>query len=407
MTGSILVLNAGSSSLKFALFPSVSTGETIGATARGQVEDLQTAPHLSAVDSAGHAIADQIWPPGLPDPFATVLDALLTFAGDHLEQSGLVAVGHRIVHGGEAHVGPARVTEPLMRDLEALVSLDPLHMPHNLAPIGAVAALRPNLPQIVCFDTAFHHTLPVVARMFALPRSLTASGLRRYGFHGLSYEWIAGQLTEAPVLAGRVVVAHLGAGASLCALRDGRSVATTMGFSTLDGLVMATRCGSIDPGIILHLLRQGHSPADIEDLLYHRSGMLGVSGLSGDVRTLLASEDPDARLALDLFTDRIAIEAAGLVSALSGLDGLVFTAGIGEHAPWVRTAVCARLAWLGIELDPSANASGAARISTEQSRIDVRVIPTDEEAVIARHTMTMLSEDPRTLEGQGPVAARR
>ena len=406
--GSVLVLNAGSSSLKFAIFDaSTSTDQPMRASVRGEIEDPDRAPHLRASDATGQSVADEVWPPGLPDPFATALDALLAFAERHLEQAGLIAIGHRVVHGGEAHVGPARVTPGLIRDLEALVSLDPLHMPHNLSPIAAVGAARPRLPQVVCFDTAFHHTMPALARMFALPRALSASGIRRYGFHGLSYEWIAGQLAErSPKLAGRVVVAHLGAGASLCALRDGRSIATTMGFSALDGLVMATRCGGIDPGILLHLLRQGRSPADIEDLLYHRSGMLGVSGLSGDVRTLLASDEPDARLALDLFSYRIAIETASMAAALEGLDGLVFTAGIGEHAPWIRSAVCARLAWLGIELDPAANDAGADRISTGASRIDVRVIATDEEAVIARHTVSMLSAN-ELSPGSEPDAARR
>ena len=394
MPGSILVLNAGSSSLKFALFDaSVGTDATERATARGQIEDLEQAPHMIAHDDAGEVLADRTWQTGLPDPFATVLDALLSFAERHLDRGGLVAVGHRVVHGGEAHDRPALVTPPVLADLDALVPLDPLHMPHNLAPIHALAAARPGLAQVACFDTSFHHTLPDVARRFGLPRALTASGLRRYGFHGLSYEWIARQLaTHPPPTARRVVVAHLGAGASLCALRDGKSIATTMGFSTLDGLVMATRCGSLDPGIVVYLLRQGHSAADLEDMLYHQSGLLGVSGVSGDVRALIASDEAGARDALDLFTYRIAAATAEMASALGGLDGLVFTAGIGEHAPSVRAAVCARLSWLGVALDGQANEAGSACISTQASAVAVRVIATDEEAMIACHTR-MLTGD--------------
>ncbi|MDQ2803886.1 MAG: acetate kinase, partial [Pseudomonadota bacterium] len=339
MAGSILTLNAGSSSLRFALFDAeIAAGGDMQATARGEVANLDGTPHLLAYDTTGTVIADQHWPAEKPPGFETVLHTLLAFADDHLGQRGLAAVGHRVVHGGADHVAPAEVTSALLADLEALTALDPLHMPHNIAPIHAVAAARPTLPQVVCFDTAFHHTLPLVARSFALPRDLQAAGVRRYGFHGLSYEYIAGRLArDAPALArGRVIVAHLGSGASLCALQDGRSVATTMGFSTLDGLVMATRCGSLDPGVLLYLARQGRSFADVEDMLYHRSGLLGVSGSSGDIRDLLASDDPRAREAIELFTYRIATEVGALVSALGGLDGLVFTAGIGEHAPAIR-----------------------------------------------------------------------
>lgn len=389
MPGSILTLNAGSSSLKFALFDlDAAAGDETLATARGEIENLDEAPHLLARDVTGAVLAEQHWQPGIADPFTTVLDALLAFADAHLGEAGLAAVGHRIVHGGGKHIAPARVTPALLTDLEALTSLDPLHIPHNLAPIHAVAASRPALAQVACFDTAFHHTLPPVAQRFGLPRALEAAGVRRYGFHGLSYEYIATQLARhAPALArGRVLAAHLGSGASLCALHEGRSIATTMGFSALDGLLMATRCGSLDPGVMLYLGRQGHSFADIEDMLYHRSGLLGVSGISGDIRELLASSDPHAREAIELFTYRIATEAGALVSALGGLDGLVFTAGIGEHAPSVRAAVCARLTWLGLRLDVDANSAGAPCISTPDSAVEVRVIAANEEAVIARHT---------------------
>ena len=265
-------------------------------------------------------------------------------------------------------------------------------MPDNLAPIHAIAATRPGLPQIVCFDTAFHRTMPLEAASFALPRPITDAGVCRYGFHGLSFEYISLALArEAPSLArGRTIAAHLGAGASLCALQGGKSIATTFGFSVLDGLVMATRCGSLDPGVIFYLARQGIALNDIEDMLYHRSGLLGVSGISSDVRVLLASGDPHARAAIELFTYRIACEAGALVSALGGLDGLIFTAGIGENAPAIREAVCNRLGWLGIRLDAAANAAGAGCISAADSAVEVRVIATDEEAMIANHMQDVL-----------------
>lgn len=387
MKGSILTLNAGSSSLKFALF----NREGV-ATVRGEIESLDEAPHLLARDTAGVVLADRHWPAGNTQSFADLLGTLLDFTAAHLGEDGLAAVGHRVVHGGADHVAPELVTPALLATLTALTPLDPLHMPNNLAPMRALAAIRPTLPQIACFDTAFHHTLPPVAVRFALPCSLAAAGVRRYGFHGLSYEYIAGCLLQlSPALArGRVIAAHLGSGASLCALKDRRSIETTTGFSALDGLVMATRCGHLDPGVILYLGRQGKSFADIEDMLYCQSGLLGVSGISGDIRVLLASGDPRARDAIELFTYRIATEAGALVSALGGLDGLVFTAGIGEHAPAIRAAVCDRLAWFGLRLDTAANEAGAVRISAANSAVEVFVIPANEEAMIARHAMAVV-----------------
>jgi len=381
-SGSILTLNAGSSSVKFAIFDAA----TLDARVRGEIETPHATPHVLAHDAGGAVLVDRRWPAG------DVLPALLDFIDAHLGRDALIAAGHRVVHGGADHVGPEAVTPALLTALDALTPLDPLHMPDNLAPIRAVAAARPALAQVACFDTAFHHTMPPVATQLALPRAITDAGVRRYGFHGLSYEYIAGRLAqEAPALR-RVVVAHLGSGASLCALLDGRSIETTFGFSALDGLVMATRCGSMDPGVLLYLARQGHGTAEIEDMLYRRSGMLGVSGISGDVRALLASDDPHAREALDLFAYRIAAQTGALVSALGGLDGFVFTAGIGEHAPAIRAAVCARLAWLGVRLDDAANAANAARIGAADSTIDVRVIATDEEAMIARHTRAVVND---------------
>jgi acetate kinase len=386
--GSLLALNVGSSSLKFALFE----GAGRPAALRGEIEDCDDGRSLIAHDAAGLVVLDRRWPLGGESDFSVALDALLVLIDDRGVSGGLGAVGHRLVHGGPDHIAPERVTPALLIALQGLVRLDPLHMDRNIAPIRALHAIRPDLPQVVCFDTAFHRTLPAVAARFALPRSLSETGIRRYGFHGLSYEYIAGRLAEEqPALAaGRVIVAHLGSGASLCALRGGVSIDTTMGFSPLDGLVMATRCGALDPGVILYLGRLGHSFAEIEDMLYRRSGLLGVSGVSGDLRLLLASGEPAAREAIDLFTYRVAGEAAAMASALAGLDGLVFTGGIGAHAPVIRAAVCERLAWLGLRLDPAANAANAACISAPGSAVDVRVMETNEETMIAHHTQAVI-----------------
>ena len=380
----ILALNAGSSSVKFALFG----GDRLELASHGEVEGIGGSPHFLARDPGGASLAERRFPQDTQ--YEALLDALLGFVADHLGGDRLGAVGHRVVHGGTRFDRPVRITGEILAALDALTPLAPLHQPHNLAPIRAIAASRPDLPQVACFDTAFHHGMPVLATRFALPRDLTDAGIRRYGFHGLSYEFIARRLRAlAPELAkGRVIAAHLGNGASLCAMAGGRSVDTTMGFTALDGLMMGTRSGSLDPGAVLHLISQrGMSATAVEDLLYHHSGLLGVSGLSNDVRTLLASADPHAAEAIDLFVFRIAREAGALAASLGGLDGFVFTAGIGEHAAPVREAVCARLGWLGARLDPAANARGEGRISTPDSKLAVWVIPTDEEAMIARHTM--------------------
>ena len=357
----ILVLNAGSSSLKFALFAG---GE---ARWRGEI--------------AGAGTADQV---------GAQVEALVVRAGG---AGALAGVGHRLVHGGPDHGAPERVGPELMMALEALVPMDPLHMPFGLAAIRAVGMVAPDVAQVVCFDTAFHATMPRVAREFALPRALSEAGVRRYGFHGLSCEYIAGVLAaQAPGLAaGRVIVAHLGAGASLCALAAGRSVGSSFGMSVLDGLMMATRCGALDPGVVFYLARMGHDLGVIEDMLYRRSGLLGVSGISGDVRVLLASDDPRAAEALDLYTYRIAVEMGAMASALDGVDGIVFTAGVGAHSAQIRARVCARLGWMGVALDDAANAAGAGRIGGAGGAVDLRVIPTDEEAMIARHGAAVLS----------------
>jgi acetate kinase len=391
VTGTILTLNAGSSSLKFALFDAAGP-LALSASMRGEIEDLQAAPYMIARGADGAVIAERHWPAELPDLFDVVLRALLAFAEALPGARSLAAVGHRVVHGGADHIAPERVTPALMCALHALIPLDPLHMPHCLAPIAAVSAARPDLVQVVCFDTAFHSTMPPVAKHLALPRALSEAGVRRYGFHGLSYDYIAGRLPAvSPRLAqGRVITAHLGAGASLCAMQAGRSIETTMGFSVLDGLMMATRCGSVDAGVLLYLARQDRSVPEIEDMLYRRSGLLGVSGISGDVRVLLASPDVRAAEALDLFSYRIAAAIGALTAALGGLDGIIFTAGIGEHAAPVRAAVCQRLAWLGVVIDAEANEvganeAGAGLISRPDSPIEVRIIPTDEEVMIAHY----------------------
>ncbi len=391
MTGSILTLNAGSSSLKFALFD---TAVGLQSTVRGEIEELDAAPHFVARDALGAVLAERRWPNGSSLPFHSALETLLDFTDAHLGRDGLIAAGHRIVDGGADHSAPELVTPALIAALETLTPLDPLHMPDNLAPIRAISAARPSLRQAVCFDTAFHSTLPPVAQLFALPRAVSDAGVRRFGFHGLSYEYIASRLELlSPTLAkGRVIAAHLGAGASLCALQGGVSIETTTSFSALDGLVMATRCGSLDPGVVLYLGRQGRSFADIEEMLYRHSGLLGVSGITGDVRVLLGSADPHAYAAIELFTYRIACQAGALVSALGGLDGLVFTAGIGENSAAIRERVCARLEWLGVRLDNDANVAGANRISAANSAVEVLVIATDEEAMIARHTQTAIEQ---------------
>jgi acetate kinase len=391
MSGVLLTLNAGSSSLKASLF------EIDGAVPRlalkAEVESIGAAPRFTAREPSGRVVHDRVWANEEPS-FEALLDSVIAWAESHLGASALAAVGHRVVHGGRDHFRPERVTPDLLAALGRLVPLAPLHQPQNLAPIRAIAALRPGVPQVACFDTGFHASLPPVATWFGLPRAYGDAGVRRYGFHGLSYEFVARRLGElAPDLAaGPVIAAHLGAGASLCAMRGGRSLDTTMGFTALDGLMMGSRCGNIDPGVILYMQREDHLTTDeVETILYQRSGLLGVSGLTGDMRALLASDDPHAAEAVELYVYRIAREVGALVSSLGGLDGLVFTGGVGEHAAPIRSRVCARLAWLGIALDEAANASSAPVISAASSRIAVRVIPTDEEMTIARHTLETLA----------------
>jgi acetate kinase len=371
VTGLILTLNAGSSSLKFGLF---------------QVAEGQPALLCGHIELGLEAEAE-----AEAEALGMALDALNVDLAERCAGMPLQAVGHRVVHGGADHIAPEVVTPAVLAALLALTPLDPLHMPRDLAPIDAITTAHPDLLQVACFDTAFHHTMPAAAQRFGLPRAMTASGLRHYGFQGLSCEYIAGPLATTVPMLRRVVVAHVGAGASLCALRDARSIATTTGFSTLDGLLMATRCGSLDPGVILHLGRQGMSFEAIEDMLYRQSGVLGVSGISDDTRVLPASDAPGAREAIELFTCRVALEVGAMATALGGLDGLVFSAGIGDHAAPIRAAICARLAWMGLELDEAANAAGAACISRLGSPVAIRIIPTDEEAMVGRHTRAIMA----------------
>lgn len=408
MTNAVLTLNAGSSSIKFTLFE-VEGPNRLSVASSGEVEAIGSAPHFAARAPGGAVLAEQSWP-NPEQTFQSLVERVIRWAEADLGGDTLIAVGHRVVHGGPDHSRPERVTPDLLAALNHLTPLAPLHLPHNIAPIRAIAAARPELPQVVCFDTAFHHTMPAVATRFALPREYEAAGIRRYGFHGLSYEYVARQLRAvAPDLAkGLVIAAHLGNGASLCAMRQSRSIDTTMGFSALDGLVMGTRCGNLDPGVILYLEQErGLTARQVEDVLYLRSGLFGVSGgIASDMRVLLASPERHAKEAIELFVFRIAREIGALTSSLGGLDGLVFTGGIGEHAPAIREKICARLGWLGVALDPDTNARNAAMVSLPRSRICVRVIPTDEQLMIARHTLKTIGDDiPRGLRRAGPPTA--
>jgi acetate kinase len=376
------VINAGSSSLKFSFY--VGDKRILS----GQVDGIGVRPRAVAVGLDG----EPVQPPDLGTPIPStpgeVLAALLPWGRKNLHGRRLDVLGHRVVHGGPRYSQPARVTPEVMAELEHLVRLAPLHQPHNLAPIKAAMMLNPDLPQVACFDTAFHHSVPEVAQTFALPRELYDEGIRRYGFHGLSYEYIASAMPRvAPDIAdGRVVVAHLGNGASLCAMRNRASVATTMGFTALDGLPMGTRCGELDPGVVVYLIREkGMTPEAVDDFLYRRCGLLGLSGLSSDFRDLLSSPDARAKFAVEVFCYRVSRHIGSMAAALGGLDGLVFTAGVGENATAVRAAICGACEWLGLKLDDAANARNGPRISGFDSRVSAYVIPTDENLMIARH----------------------
>ncbi|MGE5370238.1 MAG: acetate/propionate family kinase [Chloroflexota bacterium] len=380
---SIAVVNAGSSSIKFAIFDAA---EHPALRLRGQVEGIGATPRAKLTDATGAIVAqEEPAPTGFDHVAAT--QTMMRVAGPFLEGHDIVAMGHRVVHGGSDFAEPALINDDILERLAALIPLAPLHQPHNLAVIRAMRALRPRLPQVACFDTAFHRSQPPIAQAFAIPRNYSDAGVRRYGFHGVSYQYVIGRLREiAPELAqGRVIVAHLGNGASLCAIRDGRSVASTMGFTTVDGLVMGTRCGALDPGVLIHLMDQyGMGPRELENLIYRESGLLGVSGISSDMRVLRAAAEPEAKEAIALFVYRIQREIGSLAAALGGLDALVFTAGIGENDANTRAEVVAGCGWLGLSLDAQANARGDSIISSSDSVVAVLTIPTNEELEIAK-----------------------
>ena len=387
-----LVLNSGSSSLKFAVFRAA-TDTDWPMAARGNVEGIGTSPRMSARDGAGTPMTTPTFPSAVRDAGAA-LEHVFGWLRDNFDGARIIGVGHRVVHGGPRYAEPAIVTPEILVELRQLVPYAPLHQPYNLAAIDAVAQRRPDVPQVACFDTSFHRSLPPVAKLVPLPGDIRCGGVERYGFHGLSYEYIASVLPQvAPEIATkRVIVAHLGSGASLCALRAGKSVENTFGFTALDGLCMGTRPGAIDPGVILYLFQElGLSVKEVETTLYKKSGLLGISGVSNDMRDLIESREPAARLAVDYFVYRAAQEVGALAAVLGGLDALVFTAGIGENSPVSRQRICEACAWLGIDFDAAANSANATRISRATSNVSAWMIPTNEELMIARHTGRLLA----------------
>jgi acetate kinase len=396
MNEAIVVLNAGSSSLKFSVYQVGASGEQeLPLVAKGQIEGIGNSPHFKAKDAQGAPLAEATPPStngkfGQPEAFSFLEQWLLEQFQKVLK---VIAIGHRVVHGGAEFIEPTRINPAVVAKLDKLIPLVPLHQPSNLAAIKAVMLLRPELPQVACFDTAFHQGRAKVSERLGLPDAMFQSGLRRWGFHGLSYESIAQTFCQlAPEIAptARVIAAHLGSGASLCAMQNGKCVETTMGFSALDGVPMGTRCGTLDPGVLLYLIREGWTAERLEDLLYKKSGLLGISGVSNDVRDLLASHEPLAAEAIDYFVYRIVREIGSLTAALGGLDALIFTAGVGENSPVIRERICAGLGWLNISLQPDANQSNQTRISPPGQSPSVWAIPTDEEGVIAAHTLAVV-----------------
>jgi acetate kinase len=396
MAERIAVINAGSSSIKFALFE----GEEEQLLFRGQIENIGVAPKLTAEDPDGKKVVENEWQAAELD-HGKATRVILETAIELLGGKHVAGVGHRVVHGGTRFTEPTLVTRNVIASLKELCPLAPLHQPHNLAAIEAIQSAAPHIPQVACFDTAFHQSQPHIAQAFALPRELTEGGIRRYGFHGLSYEFVSSRLrTVAPEHADKkIIIAHLGNGASICAIDKGRSVATTMGFTAVEGLVMGTRCGSIDPGVLIYLMdERGLDARGLESLVYKKSGLLGVSGISSDMRTLRQSDDPKAREAIDLFVYRIVREIGSLAAALGGIDGLVFTGGIGQRDILTRREVIAGCTWLGASIDEDANSAGEARIDDDYSKFPIWVLPTDEERVIARHTAALLERKPGLVD---------
>jgi len=393
MADAIAVLNAGSSSVKFSLF--VESGAELQLEIRGQIEGLFTSPRFVSKDAAGRLLAEKRWGDGERLGHDGALDLLI----EHFREQGnslrLIGVGHRVVHGGMEYSKPARVNGQILSALEQFVPLAPLHQPHNLAPIRRLLQRTPDLPQVACFDTAFHRSNADLVQMFGLPHAMFEEGVRRYGFHGLSYEYIASALPRhsARAASGRTIVLHLGNGSSICAMEGGRSVASTMGFTAVDGLMMGTRTGSLDPGVVLYLMDQrGMDARAIEKLIYSESGLLGISGISSDMRTLLDSSEARAKLAIDLFCYRIRREIGSLAAALGGIDALVFTGGIGENSAAIRVRVLDDAAWLGVERDAAANEAGGPLLSTAGSRVAAFALPTNEELMIATHTRAVLRQ---------------
>ena len=396
MAERIAVINAGSSSIKFALFE----GEEEQLLFRGQIENIGVAPKLTAEDPDGKKVVENEWQAAELD-HGKATRVILETAIELLGGKHVAGVGHRVVHGGTRFTEPTLVTRNVIASLKELCPLAPLHQPHNLAAIEAIQSAAPHIPQVACFDTAFHQSQPHIAQAFALPRELTEGGIRRYGFHGLSYEFVSSRLrTVAPEYADKkIIIAHLGNGASICAIDKGRSVATTMGFTAVEGLVMGTRCGSIDPGVLIYLMdERGLDARGLESLVYKKSGLLGVSGISSDMRTLRQSDDPKAREAIDLFVYRIVREIGSLAAALGGIDGLIFTGGIGQRDILTRREVIAGCTWLGASIDEDANSAGEARIDDDYSKFPIWVLPTDEERVIARHTAALLERKPGLVD---------
>ncbi len=396
MTKYLLVINAGSSSIKFAIYQKDASSAHLSPDAAGQFEGIGSRPTFTVKSSAGAVLLERSLSVEEAHDHTAAFTLIRPWLRDYFEEGTLLAVGHRVVHGGQHYVAPVLIDATVLAELETLVPLAPLHQPHNLATIRVLLETMPSLPQVACFDTAFHRTQPEVAQRFAIPRRFADEGVRHYGFHGLSYEYIASVLPilEPTLADARIIVAHLGSGASLCALDKGRSISTTMGFSPLDGLVMGTRCGNIDPGVLIYLMdRHNMDARALEQLLYYQSGLLGISGISNDMRTLLASGDPHAQEAIEFFVYRAGREIGSLAAALGGLDALVFTGGIGEHSAVIRAKVCHQTEWLGLELDDSANEADVPRISTLSSKVSAWVVATDENLMIARHTLRQVAFD--------------
>jgi acetate kinase len=401
----LLVINAGSSSIKFAIFQNDASSAQLVTDAAGQIEGIGSKPSFTVKDPLDVVLVDRTLS---IDEVRNHTDAIIIIRAwleDYLSHGTLLSVGHRVVHGGQHYSAPILIDATVLAELENLVPLAPLHQPHNLATIRALLETMSSLPQVACFDTAFHRTQPDVAQRFAIPRHFAEEGIRHYGFHGLSYEYITSVLpTVEPTLAdARIIVAHLGSGASLCAVHGGRSIATTMGFSPLDGLVMGTRCGNLDPGVLLYLMdHYGMDVRALEHLLYHQSGLLGVSGISNDMRALLASDDPHALEAVELFVYRAGREIGSLAMALGGLNALIFTGGIGEHSSVIRAKICHQIAWLGLELDETANEAAATCISKPSSKLSAWIVPTDENRMIAHHTLRLV-----TAKTTAPLSQRQ